>query len=119
MSLANTSTTPLSISPSSRVNPSRSIASVTQSRTVSKTSGWSGTSMSAVGALSWHCTCAGNTDAKRSSDLIRTNGAGTFFPPENLIIAKARVAFQRHLVWNRGACNAACVKTFSTFLVVR
>ena len=99
---------------SSAFSPHRSIASVVQSRIVSKTMGWSGTSISPGIALSWQATCSGKTAASRSSERIRWSGAGTFLPPEKRSTASAREASQRHRSPKIGACKIACVSTFST-----
>ena len=111
VSFAYVSMTPDSMSASTARSPSTSIASVRQSRSVSKTSGWSGTSMSPGAALSWHATCAGNTAARRSSERIRWIGAGTFRPPVCRSSASARDASHRHRVPKSGACSTACVTT--------
>ena len=111
VSFAYVSMTPASMSASTARSPSTSIASVRQSRSVSNTSGWSGTSMSPGAALSWHATCAGNTAARRSSERIRWIGAGTFRPPVCRSSASAREASHRHRVPKSGACSTACVTT--------
>ena len=89
-----------------------SIASVRQSRSVSKTSGCSGTSMSPGGALSWQATWAGNTAASRSSDLIRWSAGATFLPWEKRSTARARLASHLQRTWNVGACSTAWVSIF-------
>ena len=103
MSRPNTAILPSVMPLSNSLQPSTSIASVKQSRMVSKTKGWSGISISPGMALSWQATCSGNTEASRSSERIRISGAGTLRPPECLSIANALVAFQRHRVPNKGA----------------
>ena len=78
---------------------------------VSKTRGWLGISMSPGMALSWQITWSGNIAANRSSERIRTKGAGTLRPPVWRSIASALVEFQRQRVPNNGACRIACSRT--------
>ncbi len=67
--------------PAPRGRPSASIASTRQSRMVSRTSGWSGTSMAPPPWLSWQAVWAGNTAASRSSARMRWSAGGTRLPP--------------------------------------
>ena len=64
-------------------SPAASIASTRQSRTVSRTSGWSGISIAPPPWLSWQAVCAGNTAASRSCARMRCSAGGTRLPPRH------------------------------------
>jgi hypothetical protein len=75
--------------------PAASRASVRQSWSVWRTSGWSGISIGPA-TFSWQAAAWGKTAAIRSSASMRWIAGGFFLPPRKRRIASARERFQRH-----------------------
>ena len=117
-SRATTSTPPASRRASSASRASTSMASVRQSRSVSSTSGWSGTSRS-PSMFSRQASWSGKTTASRSSAWWRWSCGGTRRPPRMRGRARAREAFQRQRTPNIGASSSACTSTSRTVAALR
>ena len=83
------------------------MASCRQSRSVWRTSTWSGITTGPPGAFSWQAARAGNTAAMRSSASMRWMGRGFFFPPRKRSTARERLRFQRQRAANMGDASTA------------